>query len=85
LPLNPELLLIPNTVAVMRGAPHPQAAQRLFEYLQQRSVCEALIRDHALEGFSMNEVKTPTLKVNWADLLRDLESTTATLNEIFLR
>ncbi|HEV2209123.1 MAG TPA: extracellular solute-binding protein [Verrucomicrobiae bacterium] len=85
LPLNPESLLIPNTVAVMRGAPHPQAAQRLFEYLQQRSVCEALIRGHALEGFSVDEVKTPTLKVNWPDLLRDLESTTATLNEIFLR
>jgi iron(III) transport system substrate-binding protein len=85
LPLTPELLLIPNTVAVIRRAPHPEAAERLFEYLQQKPVTEQLIAAKALEGFSVTEVTVPTLKVDWDRLLRDLESTTAKLNEIFLR
>jgi len=85
LPMSEETLLIPNTVAVVRGAPHPQAAQRLLEYLQQRDVVQELIAAHALEGFSANAVSTPTLKVNWDALLRDLDSTTARLNSLFLR
>jgi iron(III) transport system substrate-binding protein len=85
LPLTDELLLIPNTVAVVRNAPHPEAAERLFEYLQQRAVVQRLVNVRALEGVSMSEVTIPTLKVNWDALLRDLEPTTAKLNEIFLR
>jgi iron(III) transport system substrate-binding protein len=85
LPMNEETLLIPNTVAVVRGAPHPQAAQRLFENLQQREVVQQLVAVHALEGFSASAVTTPTLKVDWDALLRDLEATTAELNRVFLR
>ena len=85
LPMSEETLLIPNTVGVVRGAPHPEAAQSLFEYLQRREVAQQLVAAHALEGFSANEVSIPTLKVNWEALLRDLEGTTAALNRIFLR
>jgi iron(III) transport system substrate-binding protein len=90
LPLAPlgmteETLLIPNTVAVVSGAPHPEAAQRLFDYLRRREVVQQLVTAHALEGLSPSEVLIPTLKVNWDALLRDLEGTTACLNTIFLR
>jgi len=85
LPMNDETLLIPNTVAIARGAPHPQAARQLFEYVQQPEVAKELVDAHALEGVSMSEVPTPTLKVDWASLLKDLDSTTAKLNAIFLR
>jgi len=85
LPMNEETLLIPNTVAVVRGAPHPQAAQRLFEYLQKGDVVRELIAAHALEGSSASTVSTPTLKVSWDALLRDLDGTTAELNRILLR
>ena len=85
LPMTEETLLIPNTVAVLRGAPHPHAAQRLFEYLQAREVRQQLVAAHALEGFSATQVSTPTLKVNWEALLRDLVDTTTELNRIFLR
>ena len=71
--MTEETLLIPNTVAVVRGAPHPEAAQRLFDYLQQPGVVQQLVAAKALEGVSANEVATPTLKVNWDALLRDLE------------
>ncbi len=85
LPMNDETLLIPNTIAVVRGAPHPESAQRLFEYLQGREVVQQLVAAHALEGLSPGAVSSPTLRVDWDALLRDLESTTAELNRIFLR
>lgn len=85
LPLTEESLLIPNTVGVVRRAPHSDAARRLFEYLQRREVVEQLVAAKALEDISADAVSVPTLKVNWDTLLGDLESTTLKLNEIFLR
>jgi len=85
LPMTEETLLIPNTVGVVRGAPHSEQAQRLYEFLQQPEIVRQLVAVRALEGASASEVSISTLKVNWDSLLRDLDSTTATLNRIFLR
>ena len=85
LPMMPETLLIPNTVAVTAGAPHPEAAQRLFEYLQRPEVVQRLVTAKALEGASLEAPSARTLKVDWDALLRDLESTTTKLNQVFLR
>jgi len=85
MPMTAETLLIPNTAGVVRGAPHPQAAQRLLEFLQRPDIVEGLVRVAASEGASTSEVRVPTLQVNWDALLRDLESTTATLKDVFLR
>src|SRR5437773_8315833 len=84
LPLTEESLLIPNTVAVIRNAPHPANAQKQFEYLQRREVAETLVQAKALESASISSEAT-TLKPDWNALLRDLETTTKQLNEIFLR
>ena len=85
LPMTDETLLIPNTIGVVCGAQHPDAAQQLFVYLQRPEVVGQLVTVHALEGVSPGEVTVPTLKVDWDALLRDLEGTTAKLNRIFLR
>ncbi len=85
LPLRPESLLIRNTVAVVAGARHPEAAQRLFEFLQRREVAQQLAAMSALEGISTSEVSTPTLEVKWDPLLGDLVAATETLKQIFLR
>ena len=85
MPLNAETLLMQNTVAVIRGAPHPAAAQRLFEFLQRRQVVAQLVASGALEGIETREVTTPTLQPDWEALLRDLDAATAKLREIFLR
>jgi len=85
LPLTSQSLLIPNTVGVVRGAPHPGAAQQLFEYLQRPEIAGQLVRAGALEGVTMTEVTTPTLNPDWPALLRDLETTTSELNKIFLK
>ena len=84
LPLNQETLLIPNTVAVIRNTPHPESAQRLFEYLRHREVAEMLVQARALEG-ATDETEGTTFKPDWDALLRDLETTTKQLNEVFLR
>jgi len=84
LPLAGESLLIPNTVAVIRNAPHPGAAQKLFEYLQRAEIRSGLVQAGALEGATI-PTNTPTLKPDWDALLRDLDTTTKQLNEIFLR
>jgi iron(III) transport system substrate-binding protein len=85
LPLMKETLLIPNTVAVMRNAPHPEAAQRLFAYLQSPAVAQRLVEAKALESATTNASEVQTLRVDWPKLLGNLEQTTATLNKIFLR
>ena len=85
LPIAGETLLLPNTVAVIRSAPHPGAAQRLFEHLQSRAVTEKLIQGGALEGAAAPNVPVKTLSPDWDALLRDLDSGTKLLQSIFLR
>jgi len=85
LPLTEESLLIPNTVAVVRGARHQEAAERLYAYLQRSDVLEKLVAAHALEGVSPPNGQNATLKPNWARLLADLEAGTTELKQIFLR
>jgi iron(III) transport system substrate-binding protein len=83
--INSETLLIPNTVGIIHGAPHAEAAQKLSDYLQQHQVVGRLMAAGALEGFSAATVSTPTLKVDWPGLLKEMDQTTAKLDEIFLR
>jgi len=96
LPLTDETLLIPNTVAVTRNAPHPANAQKLFEYLQRREVAEKLVQANALESSEGRAPRGPNSEngaslssarrqPDWDALLRDLETTTKQLNEVFLR
>jgi iron(III) transport system substrate-binding protein len=85
LPMNEETLLIPNSVAIVRGAPASAAAEQLFGYLQRREVTDALMAANALEGHSAREVALLTLRPDWDQLLGDLETATSTLKAIFLR
>jgi len=86
LPLAEESLLIPNTVAVIRDAPHPANAQLLFEYLDSDRVLKKLLQNSALEyGTDGPAEGTTILRPNWETLLQGLETTTKQLNEIFLR
>ncbi len=85
LPVTSETLLIPNTVAVTRGTPHPAAAQKLFDFLQSPAVMQQLIAHQALEGAARGEPGVNTLQPDWPALLTNLEATTTKLKEIFLR
>ena len=81
LPLTDESVLIPNTIAIIRGTRNPAAAAELFRYLQEPSVVERLVGLRALEG----STATAGMPVNWPHLLRDLDAATTTLREIFVR
>lgn len=83
LPLGYESLLIPNTVAVIRNAPHAKAAEKLFNWLQKPEVAQRLVEVHALE--SAEKPGTTGLQPDWLALLRDLDATTKQLNEVFLK
>jgi iron(III) transport system substrate-binding protein len=85
LPLNAEALLIPNTVAVIRGAPHAEAAQKLFAFLQSPAVAARLVSANALESATLGTTPSPTLQPDWDALLRNLDAGTKELQEIFRR
>jgi len=85
LPLTDESLLIPNTIAVVRGARHQQAAEKLYAYLQRSDVLEKLVAARALEGDSPSIGLNATLQPDWDRLLTDLEAGTTELKQIFLR
>jgi len=85
MPLTPETLVIPNTVGVIRGAPHAEAAQRLFEYLRTPEVVQKLVAAKALEGTSASQLPAAAVPLNWTNLLSNLEATTDELNRMFLR
>lgn len=85
LPVTEESLLIPNTVAVVRGAPHPAAAEQLFTWLQQPAVAASLVAAGALEGAETAVPGVNTLQPDWARLVAEIESGTRRLKEIFVR
>ncbi|HTD67677.1 MAG TPA: substrate-binding domain-containing protein [Candidatus Limnocylindria bacterium] len=83
LPLNAEALLIPNSAAIVRGAPHAAEARQLLDYLVSEPVVKQLIDASALEGTSVGSL--PHLDTDWNSLLSDLEPATEALRKIFLR
>jgi iron(III) transport system substrate-binding protein len=86
LPVTPETLFLPNTVAVIKNCPHPEAAQKLYDFLRDKKTSQRLVDAHALEGATLEPAAGAAgLAVNWDQLLRDLEPATAELEKIFLR
>jgi ABC-type Fe3+ transport system substrate-binding protein len=76
------MLAIPNTVGIIRGAPHPEAAQRLSDHLASPEVRAELVAVAALEDGAADGA---TLRPDWLVLLRELDRSTARLQEIFRR
>jgi iron(III) transport system substrate-binding protein len=86
LPTTDETLYVPNTVAVVRNCPHPDAAERLYEYISNPKVSAKLVELRALEGSTLDPATAAKgLPVNWQKLLEDLNAVTETTKQIFLR
>jgi len=83
--LPETLLFIPNTVGIVRGAPHPENAQKLADYLQRPGTVERLLDAGAIQYAEVPSTDQPVLQPDWGRLLKELDSTTETLNRIFLR
>jgi len=82
-PLSEESVFIPNSVALVRGAPHPASAKKLAAFLASDAVVEKLIAALALEGKAPEP--SPQPRVNWDAALDDLEPATEFLRATFLR
>ena len=86
LPVSGETLYVPNTVGVIRDCPHPETAERLYEYISNPEVSRKLVELHALEGVTLPAATANSgLKVDWDKLLSDLNTVTDELKDIFLR
>jgi iron(III) transport system substrate-binding protein len=99
LPILDGTLFIPNTLAVISGAPRPEMARRLMNYLASPQTLDKLVAVHALEGTLGDQGPGPAemdrklmesspgaiLNPDWPRLLDQLESSTAILKQIFLR
>ena len=83
LPLSAESVLIPNSIALVHGAPHAEAGRRLCEYLRSEAVVTQLINAAALEGGAIET--QPHLNVDRNLVADDLEAATEALRRIFLR
>jgi len=83
LPVGGETLYIPNSIGIIRGAPHPQEALELSKFLQSPHVIQRLVQENALEGPFM-----PVglgIKVDWPKLVSELEPANAIMKTIFLK
>lgn len=83
-PLCPDTLLIPNTVAMTVGARHPEAARKLMEYLQSSEVIDRLVGVNALQSGNLPPEDRPGLDPDWDALLETISSATSFLEETFL-
>lgn len=82
LPLTEESLLIPNTIALVRGGRNPESARALVEFLRQPTTAERLVAAGALE---QTDAPRFGFHPEWDTLLKELDIATETLRTIFVR
>lgn len=89
------VLLIPNTVAVIRNSPHPSEARKLVDFLLSREVEELLANCGSAQMPLRSGLSTPTgvpgfesirtMAVDWEEVANQLETSTAYLDQLFVR
>jgi iron(III) transport system substrate-binding protein len=88
-------LVIPNTVALIKDAPHPQEARELIDYLLSEEVEERLAHSGSMQMPVRATVNTPdyvpaigkvkAMEVSYEQIAKQKEETARILQEIFLR
>jgi iron(III) transport system substrate-binding protein len=53
-PIGDEFLRIPNSIGVVKGAPHPREASYFRDFFKSEGAVESLIKARALDGFISN-------------------------------
>ncbi len=81
-------LLIPNTVALIAGAPHPRQGQALIDFLLSREV-EDLLMEREFLCASVRAAKdlpnVVPMSVSWVEVACHLDRAKSDMKEIFLR
>jgi len=73
-------LVMPNAVALVKGAPHPEAAKKLIDYLLSRQVEEQLAKSTAAQMPLHRDVTVPS-NVKPVAAIKDMAVTYATLGK----
>ncbi len=81
LTLEEDLLVVPNTVALVRPAAPGDPARRLVDFLMSAEVAALLVREGALESTSVPQGRW--LAPDWTRVLRDLDVTVGEIEGIF--
>jgi iron(III) transport system substrate-binding protein len=94
-PQGMGVLFIPNTLSIVKGAPHPQAARKLVEYLLSPSVEGSLAQSPSAQIPLNPQVRVPlqvkgpqdvkAMSVDFAQAARLFESTASWLKDHFVR
>ena len=84
MPVSEDSLMLFNTVAIVDGAPHPENARVLWEFLSG-SEAAALLEGRAFEGVMPTGPLMPLEPGVWSRVVASLESVNDVLSEVFLR
>ncbi len=88
-------LLIPNTVAMINNAPHPEAAKLLIDFLLSRGVEEKLAQSSSAQiplrqgiaspagQLSLNDIAP--LKVDYEEMADNMDQSVKTVQHLFMR
>lgn len=90
---NMGTLVVPNTVALVKGGPNSENGKKLVEYLASAEVEKKLIENGFCEvpihennkNISTTATKVKTMKVSFEDIFKNVERVKTELNEIFVR
>jgi iron(III) transport system substrate-binding protein len=88
-------LIIPNAVSLIQGAPHPQQARLLIDYILSPAVEEKLAHANSVQMPLRPNLKKPPhvpdiymlkpMKVNFEDVAQRIEKVSSYLQETFIR
>lgn len=87
-------LVIPNTVALIAGSPHPYEAKTFIDYLLDRKTEDALVsfgwiqipsRDVSAQTACMDITGIKTMNISYQDVYTGIPTTQKDLIEIFIR
>jgi iron(III) transport system substrate-binding protein len=85
LPTSGESIAIASTVALVRDAPHPSAAQALIDYLSKVETIQRLVSIGALERTNAKAENVQLFSVDWPKAFEQYDLATAFLELIFVR
>jgi iron(III) transport system substrate-binding protein len=85
LPLTPEFMAIPNSIGIVRGAPHFPDAEKLRDFLSSSNTVQELVKVGALEGADISQIKESLLQVDIPKSLKDFQEASEFLRLIFVR
>ena len=75
MPVGCDLLTIPSSVGIVRGAPHPAEAEAFFKFAQSEDAVKRLVANNALEGVAAPDKAMKLKQPAPVDDTRELKKT----------